>query len=116
MMSLAITLAGVLAADRRAGSGPWLAYVVSGLVLLGAMCGTYYVCVVLARRDGEDSTEGDGEGGGGAKRRGGRVPPKPPFGTDPEWWPEFERQFEDHVRCRVDPGAQRKQRAAGSSA
>jgi hypothetical protein len=118
MTSLAIALAGALAADRRAGSGSWLAYVVSVLVLLGAMCGTYYLCVVLDRRarDRGDSTEGDGEGGGGAKRGGGRVPPKPPSGTDPEWWPEFERQFADHVRCRIDPGAQRdRSRAAGSS-
>lgn len=98
-LTVAIALTGNLTAEQAAKPGSWIAYAAAGLVLLGTICGTYYLCCVLDRRDQNrrDSAEGDGEGGGGAKRGGGRTPPKAPSGTDPEWWPEFERQFADHV-------------------
>jgi hypothetical protein len=106
MTTVAIVLAGGLTSERVAKPGAWITYVVAGLVLLGAMCATYYLCYVLDRRaqDGRDSGDGDDEGGGGTHRGRGPTPPKDSPGTDPEWWPEFERQFAHHVGCRVHAG------------
>jgi hypothetical protein len=51
------------------------------------------------RRDGEEGDSGPGGGGGGP---GDKRPEGPdPAGGDPTWWPEFERQFADHVTSTI---------------
>jgi hypothetical protein len=106
VITFAIALAGNFTTERVAKPGSWLADVISGLVLLSAMCGTYYLCCVLDRRDqhGGDSSDGD-DGGGGTHRAGGPTPPQDSPDTDPEWWPEFEQQFAHHVGRRIDAGS-----------
>ena len=107
MTTFAIALAGQLTAERVAKPGWWIPYAASGLVLLVTMCGTYYLCWALDRRDRHngDSDDDAGGGGGGARRRDGPTPPRGAPDTDPEWWPEFERQFAHHVACCVAAGA-----------
>jgi hypothetical protein len=80
----------------------------TGQVITGLVIGIVVVLVLFvtfvawwARRGGSDDP-GDGGGGGG----GGGSPPDPsPSG--PPWWPEFEREFADHVaRVRSElPGS-----------
>jgi hypothetical protein len=48
---------------------------------------------VRSRRSGDD----DEDGGGGGNRP---VGPRPPPNQDPEWWPEFERQFSEYASRR----------------
>ena len=71
------------------------------------MCGTYYLCWALDRRDRHNG-DSDDDAGGGAAELGGEMA-RPRRGvrpdTDPEWWPEFERQFAHHVACCVAAGA-----------
>jgi hypothetical protein len=45
-----------------------------------------------AARPDDDDPGTDGGGGGNCRPR----PPAPP-GSDPAWWPEFERQLAEHV-------------------
>lgn len=57
------------------------------------------LAVAMLRRDrGSGPGEADGGDGGGNKPR---VPPQQPTepsdGLEPEWWPEFEREFAAHV-------------------
>jgi hypothetical protein len=56
--------------------------------------------------DGHDP--GSGGGGPGWRRRRPRKPPP----HDPAWWPEFERQFAEHVAVQAAPARTTSQRAA----
>src|SRR5947209_7278383 len=70
----------------------------TGAVIAGLIIGIVVVLVLFVAlvawwtwRGGSDDS-GDGGGGGG----GGTDPPDPgPSG--PKWWPEFEREFAEHV-------------------
>jgi hypothetical protein len=86
-------------------SAPWTADVISGLVVLVFACGPLYLWWILGRRQpGQgDSNDGDDGGGGGGRRRD-RTPPKGSPNTDPEWWPEFERDFAAHVGPHREAG------------
>src|SRR3954454_17190518 len=75
----------------------------TGEVITGLIIGIVVVLVLFvtfvawwARRGGSDDP-GDGGGGGG----GGNPPEPGPSG--PSWWPEFEREFAEHV-ARVRSG------------
>jgi hypothetical protein len=70
-------------------------------VLLGFAASFVWFAWRAARRSdsgADDSSEG-GAGGGGPDR--GPTPRCHPPDADPEWWPEFERQFAAYVHSRV---------------
>jgi hypothetical protein len=46
---------------------------------------------------GGESGESDGGGGGGGDDRPPQRPPDGDGDYEPAWWPEFERQFAEHV-------------------
>jgi hypothetical protein len=68
--------------------------VVTGLIFGIVFALVLFVAVVAwwARRGGSDDP-GDGGGGGG----GGGGDPPDPAPSGPSWWPEFEREFAEHV-------------------
>jgi hypothetical protein len=77
----------------------WVAWVVVGLIAVVVVAGKWWlVMAAQSRTDGEEDSD---DGGGGLRRHdagGAPRPPQPPTaGTDPEWWPEFEREFAAHV-------------------
>jgi hypothetical protein len=72
----------------RAGLSPAIVFVPLLPILVFALC------VIVDRSRPVD----DSDGGGG--RDGGSGPPMPKGpapGAQPDWWPEFERQFAAHV-------------------
>jgi hypothetical protein len=86
------------AGAHRASLGDAVAIaILVGLGLFGVL---FTVIVTLIRppsdhRDGADGDSGPGGGGRGPRREGPDGPQ--PSGGDPEWWPEFERQFDEYV-------------------
>lgn len=70
------------------------------LTLLGFVLDATWLCFAVGRlmeldqgNEGEDGEDGEGWGGPGPAR------PRPPS-EDPNWWPEFERDFRDYVEPR----------------
>src|SRR5947207_3124214 len=89
-----------------AATGPGLiGALISLLVFLAA---GIWVIVYVARHPDDPGGDGDGGWGGG----GGRYPPphSPRTGPEPDWWPEFERQFAEHVRRQPTETARRPSR------
>src|ERR1700761_9058384 len=84
-------------------SAPWIAYVLSGVVVLILPCGIIFLCWVVGRdeRGGGDFDDGQGEGGGGGGG-GDRTPPKGSPEPGADWWPECERQFAAYVGSHRD--------------
>ena len=83
---------GVHSAGTAAGWSTTFACVVGILLVV-----TGFVIACIGRphgRRGGDADADSGSGGGGGSRRPDG--PRPP-GGDPQWWPEFERQFAAHV-------------------
>jgi hypothetical protein len=109
VITIGVALAENLRAERAAQSRLWIAYSVTGLILLTITCAAIYVwwAVDNGESRGGDSNDGDGGDGGGPDRGGGGIPPRGSPDTDPEWWPEFEREFADHVACLLGPRADR---------
>jgi hypothetical protein len=70
-----------------------------GLMLAVCLAGLVIAVIALFsepppdRRDGGEGDSGPGGGGG----PGGGAPDGPLGGTDPDWWPEFERQFAEYI-------------------
>ncbi|HZE05659.1 MAG TPA: hypothetical protein VE127_10570, partial [Solirubrobacteraceae bacterium] len=87
------------AADT-AGPVSWVVYIAISAVLFLFLAGVVFVCVSIIRdtapRD-DDTDEGDG---GGGQRRDPPSPPRP-RDSDPEWWPDFEREFAAYVSRRL---------------
>lgn len=88
------------------GGGPpaWVAFTVTGFVLLACVGAGVWFAVCAARdwrtRDATDHDEGDTDDGGGGQDR----KPPPPVGPSdgvPVWWPEFEREFAAYVTDRL---------------
>jgi hypothetical protein len=73
----------------------------SGAVAIAVMIGLAALIALIViiieppndRRDGDDS----GPGGGGSGPHDGGPDTPHPAGHDPEWWPEFDRQFAEYV-------------------
>src|SRR3954466_15102660 len=65
--------------------------VITGLIVGIVMVLVLFVAVVAwwARRGGSDDPDDGGGGGGGD--------PPDPGPSGPPWWPEFEREFAEHV-------------------
>jgi hypothetical protein len=75
--------------------------VMLGLCLLGLLI-VMTVMLIQLPTDRRDGTDGDwGSGGGGPGPKGGGPGGPHPTGDDPEWWPEFERQFAEYVRSTI---------------
>lgn len=89
----------LVANDSTAVSASTMAVLVLGTAL-GWVLDASWLCFAVGRlvKPGDGSEGDDGEGGEGWGRRGPDPgSPRPPS-EDPEWWPEFEREFGDHVR------------------
>jgi len=82
----------------------WIGWTVLAVFVLSVLLVEFGLLVAGFRRsDGDDDPGGGGEGGTG---RGGdgdapKPPPPPSSGLEPEWWPEFEREFAAHIRRRT---------------
>jgi hypothetical protein len=80
-------------------------YITLALVLVTGTAWLFWLVscfVVIQRRPDDESDGGDGPGGGGGSGPGGggpgpggleSDPRRDPLGSEPPWWPEFERQF-----------------------
>ena len=99
MTTLVATVAATGQADH-VGGPVWIAYVVPAVLFAGSICASIWLLVWSVRQS--DAGEDDDDGGGGGGGDDGRPPTPPPRpDTDPDWWPEFERQFEAYVRGRL---------------
>jgi hypothetical protein len=93
---------------------------IAALVLLAVFVAALGLTVVKAVRadggsgDGSDGADGGGGGGGGGVRPPGGGPPVLP-GADPEWWPQFEREFAAHA-ARVEGESERDPAVAPGAA
>jgi hypothetical protein len=71
------------------------------LTLLGFVVDATWLCLAVDRLRKLDH---GGEGDDGGEGWGGPGPPSPahpcPPSEDPEWWPEFERDFRDYLEPR----------------
>lgn len=94
-------LVAVARATPAPGSTAWVGCLASDLIMLGLGLGAVW-SVFFWREvdDGDDSDHGDDGGGWGGH---GTPRGRPPDG-DPEWWPEFERQFAEHVTGTIEQG------------
>jgi hypothetical protein len=105
VITFALGVVGTPGAHRTPSPDAWVAYLATGLILLAITCVTIYRWwVVDGRGHGGGDSDDDDEGGGPGRGRG-RIPPEGSPGGDPQWWPEFEGQFAEHVRSRLGVGA-----------
>jgi hypothetical protein len=74
----------------------WTVALIAGIVVLTLVGAAWLVIIAFRQRPQheDDDDANPGFGGGGSGR-----PPDGPCGpgSEPEWWPEFERQFAAHV-------------------
>jgi hypothetical protein len=109
MSLVQLVFAFLLVADaERSSGGTSILPVVAVMAVwdLSAMLILWYV-FMSGGADGHDP--GSDGGGPGWRRR--RRPRKPPP-HDPAWWPEFERQFAEHVAAQAARARATSQRAA----
>jgi hypothetical protein len=64
-------------------------------VILAELALLLALFAMLSRWGDDDEDHGDDGGGGGPPGRSG--PPPPSDDGDPDWWPEFEREFAAYV-------------------
>lgn len=82
----------------------WFGYASVLLVLVVTIAGVWLL-VRLVRWDPGDDDGGGGGGGGGG---GDTPPPRAPLPDgEPDWWPEFERAFADHVNALMRGSVER---------
>ena len=87
-------------AGHAAGSNVWIDGVAPAVLLLGFVCSAVWFAIWSVRRaDLHDGGADDGVGNVG--REGNSAPPGLSPDRDPEWWPEFERQFAAYVKSRL---------------
>jgi hypothetical protein len=78
-------------------------------VILGCWAIALLVIGLLGALGGDDSDD-NGPGSGGDGPESPRPPEDNPRSGEPQWWPEFERQFADYLRhqpSRAVPGSSR---------
>lgn len=95
------------------GSGAQGPIILAVVLLAGTAWLLWFVsCFVIQSPPDDESDGGDGPGGGGGEGRGGggsgpggveSGPHSDPLGSEPAWWPEFERQFTDYASSRPSP-------------
>jgi hypothetical protein len=104
MSLVQLAFAFLLVADvERSSGGTSILPVVAGIaaVELSGMLILWRI-FMWGRAEGDDS--GPGGGGPGWRRRRPRKPPP----SGPAWWPEFERQFAEHVAARARTTSRRR--------
>ncbi len=89
-----VAFAQAVASGDDAGVATIVAVVTA---LLGLLAGVGIVVRALLGLAGDDGDDAGDDGGGGPGRR--RPLPRRPPPAPPDWWPEFEREFADHVRA-----------------
>ncbi len=96
-------IAGVILGHdaSRAHGGTGSALVVSVTVLVASLVIGIWMIVYLARHLDEPGDWGEGGDGRGGGR--GPNPRTPGPSSEPDWWPQFERQFAAHVRRSHTP-------------
>ena len=95
----------LLQAIGRNGGADLAGYVTAALSIALLITAALSVCWSLRRdRGGSDNDDDDGRDGGGGSGRRDRTPPNRPPDTEPEWWPEFERQFAAYAARRLTSG------------
>jgi hypothetical protein len=101
-MTAAVVSAALVHAAGAAGSSSWIACVAPVVLLVGFIFGAPQFGAWLIprwQRSDDDPDDGDGDGGGG--HGADPTPPTHPPASDPEWWPEFEREFAAHVGSQL---------------
>jgi hypothetical protein len=98
-VALFVLALALVAADGAALSGQMMALLVLG-AMLGLVLDAAWLTLAVDRllklgRGGEGEDGADG-GGGSVPNP---APPRPPS-EDPDWWPEFEREFRDYRESR----------------
>lgn len=80
-------------------SAGWVGACASVVVLLGFMVWAPWLAARVVRRWklGDDSDDGSGFGGEGGGGSRGPSPPNRPPDAEPEWWPDFEREFAGYL-------------------
>jgi hypothetical protein len=96
-MRLAVVPFALRHAGHPAGPVGWAAYAAIAAFLIAYMGAVIWFCIWSLRRWRPGDDDADEGGGGGSGRRGDPPPPVGPPDCDPEWWPEFERQFAAYV-------------------
>lgn len=86
-------LSHAIASGDHASSAPLWCYAIWICLVLAGATLDVWLCVGMVR---SLRSRGDGEDDRGGRRRGPDSPPPRPT-EDPEWWPEFERQFADYA-------------------
>jgi hypothetical protein len=92
-------LTAVFVALRAPG---WTMFTGGAVIVVSIVVITVTVHLWTQGADGGDSGPGQrgDHGGGGPRRRGPDAPQHGGGGTDPSWWPEFERQLAFYVAKR----------------
>jgi hypothetical protein len=76
---------------------PYLTWItIAAWAILGLCVITVLVIGLLGRGGGSSDDSGPGPGGGGPDLP--RPPEDDPRSGEPQWWPEFERQFADYLK------------------
>lgn len=103
MTTSTLTLATVASAKHAMGVPAWIETIVAIWLLCLALVAViglviWRLCVGDGGNDESDDEGGGGGGGGGGRKR---TPPRGSPGNEPEWWPEFEREFAIYVTNRL---------------
>jgi hypothetical protein len=84
----------------------WLGFVVAAVPVCACLGLGVWLILETVRPDPEDDggdhDDGEGGGGGGGRRGPRRPEPRPSLPDDPEWWPQFERDFAEYLNTRRD--------------
>lgn len=115
MTTIAFTFATVASAKRAIGLPAWMETIVAIWLLCLAFAGViaFVIWGFCVGDGGNDESDDEGGGGGGGGRK--RTPPRGSPSNEPEWWPEFEREFAFYVANRVEVASVDRNSSAGHS-
>jgi hypothetical protein len=68
--------------------------------LVAIACAAFCIWRVIELREKGSGDSSDDDDWGGTRRGQDLISPKGSPGADPEWWPEFERQFAEHIQAQ----------------